>query len=159
MGDQVLNWPNSGGYDISDKFQWLPSPVKVDKEGKASFRPYIKARCRARQSIRQCQSSAGRTDETLPEEPRTDEFKRQFWDFVNNFSDDDVVLNIPQVPNIPDQSGRVAIVTGGTAGIGYESVLALARKGCHVIFTARSTARGEETLAKIKSVLEPASFQ
>ncbi|CAK4071591.1 unnamed protein product [Aphanomyces euteiches] len=61
--------------------------------------------------------------------------------------------------DIPDQSGRVAIVTGGTAGIGYESVLALARKGCHVIFTARSTARGEETLAKIKSVLEPASFQ
>ncbi|CAK4071590.1 unnamed protein product [Aphanomyces euteiches] len=99
MGDQVLNWPNSGGYDISDKFQWLPSPVKVDKEGKASFRPYIKARCRASQSIRQCQRSAGRTDETLPEEPRTDEFKRQFWDFVNNFSDDDVVLNIPQVPS------------------------------------------------------------
>ncbi|KAH9113458.1 hypothetical protein AeMF1_012342 [Aphanomyces euteiches] len=61
--------------------------------------------------------------------------------------------------DIPDQGGRVAIVTGGTAGIGYESVLALARKGAHVIFTARSTARGEETLEKIKAALAPASFQ
>ncbi|CAK4075296.1 unnamed protein product [Aphanomyces euteiches] len=55
--------------------------------------------------------------------------------------------------DIPDQGGRVAIVTGGTAGIGYESVLALARKGALVIFTARSTARGEETLEKIKAAL------
>ncbi|CAK5119076.1 unnamed protein product [Aphanomyces euteiches] len=55
--------------------------------------------------------------------------------------------------DIPDQGGRVAIVTGGTAGIGYESVLALARKGALVIFTARSTARGEETLEKIKAAI------
>ncbi|CAK4652194.1 hypothetical protein LEN26_010047 [Aphanomyces euteiches] len=61
--------------------------------------------------------------------------------------------------DIPDQSGRVAIVTGGTSGIGLQSVIALARKGCHVIFTARSTARGEETLGKIKSALSAATCQ
>ncbi|CAK4075292.1 unnamed protein product [Aphanomyces euteiches] len=61
--------------------------------------------------------------------------------------------------DIPDQRGRVAIVTGGTAGLGYESVLQLARKGCHVIFTTRSTARGEETLERIKAALAPEPFQ
>ncbi|KAH9089369.1 hypothetical protein LEN26_019232 [Aphanomyces euteiches] len=41
------------------------------------------------------------------------------------------------IDDIPDQTGRVAVVTGGTAGLGLQSVIALARKGCHVIFTAR----------------------
>ncbi|CAK4343859.1 unnamed protein product [Aphanomyces euteiches] len=60
--------------------------------------------------------------------------------------------------DIPDQTGRVAIVTGGTAGLGLHSVIELARKGCHVIFTARSTARGQEALEKIKAALETESL-
>jgi NAD(P)-dependent dehydrogenase (short-subunit alcohol dehydrogenase family) len=32
----------------------------------------------------------------------------------------------------PDLSGRVAIVTGGSRGIGRECCLALARQGCQV---------------------------
>ncbi|KAG9407640.1 hypothetical protein AC1031_002358 [Aphanomyces cochlioides] len=58
---------------------------------------------------------------------------------------------------IPDQTGRVAIVTGGTAGLGLQSVIELARKGCHVIFTARSPTRGQEALDKIQAAL--ASFK
>ncbi|KAG9404231.1 Retinol dehydrogenase 12 [Aphanomyces cochlioides] len=55
-----------------------------------------------------------------------------------------------------NQTGRVAIVTGGTAGLGLESVIQLSRKGAHFIFTARSTSRGQETLEKIKAALAPA---
>ncbi|KAG9407639.1 hypothetical protein AC1031_002357 [Aphanomyces cochlioides] len=36
--------------------------------------------------------------------------------------------------DIPDQTGRVAIVTGCTAGLGLQSVIELAHKGCHVEF-------------------------
>lgn len=39
---------------------------------------------------------------------------------------------------IPDQTGRVAIVTGGNVGLGYESVLALAKKGATVVMASRN---------------------
>ncbi|CAK4616186.1 hypothetical protein AeMF1_014491 [Aphanomyces euteiches] len=61
--------------------------------------------------------------------------------------------------DIPDQTRRVAIVTGGTAGLGLQSVIELARKGCHVIFTARSPARGQEALDKVQAALAPSSFK
>ncbi|CAK4072596.1 unnamed protein product [Aphanomyces euteiches] len=61
------------------------------------------------------------------------------------------------IADIPDQTGRVAIVTGGTAGLGLQSVIALARKGCHVIFTARNATRGQEALDKIQATIAPAS--
>ncbi|KAG9404239.1 hypothetical protein AC1031_005777 [Aphanomyces cochlioides] len=63
------------------------------------------------------------------------------------------------IADMPDQTGKVAIVTGGTAGLGLQSVIALARKDCHVIFTARSTSRGQEALKKIKTALSPALFK
>ncbi|CAK4072595.1 unnamed protein product [Aphanomyces euteiches] len=62
------------------------------------------------------------------------------------------------IADIPDQTEKVAIVTGGTAGLGLASVISLARKGCPVIFIARSTARGEETLKKVSAALSPATF-
>ena len=53
--------------------------------------------------------------------------------------------------NIPDQSGRTAIVTGANSGIGYEASLALAGKGAHVVLACRSRAKGEEAIEKIKA--------
>lgn len=50
---------------------------------------------------------------------------------------------------IPDQSGRIAIVTGANTGIGYETALELARKGAHVVLACRSEARGREAAAEI----------
>lgn len=51
--------------------------------------------------------------------------------------------------SIPDQTGRIAIVTGATSGLGSEVADALARKGATVILAVRNEAKGEATRASI----------
>jgi NAD(P)-dependent dehydrogenase (short-subunit alcohol dehydrogenase family) len=46
------------------------------------------------------------------------------------------------VEDIPDQAGKVALVTGGNSGLGYETVKALARKRAHVVLACRDTVKG-----------------
>lgn len=50
-----------------------------------------------------------------------------------------------------DLEGRVAIVTGGSSGLGFEAALALATRGAHVVLTSRSQVRGEEAAVEIAS--------
>jgi NAD(P)-dependent dehydrogenase (short-subunit alcohol dehydrogenase family) len=53
--------------------------------------------------------------------------------------------------SIPDQTGRKAIVTGANAGIGYETALALATKGAHVILACRNEVKGQEALNRLQA--------
>ncbi|WP_210589419.1 oxidoreductase [Streptomyces sp. GESEQ-35] len=46
--------------------------------------------------------------------------------------------------DMPDQTGRVAVVTGANSGIGYATARELARKGARVVLACRSEARGHE---------------
>jgi NAD(P)-dependent dehydrogenase (short-subunit alcohol dehydrogenase family) len=45
---------------------------------------------------------------------------------------------------VPDQIGRVAVVTGANSGIGYVTARELARAGARVLLACRSEARGAE---------------
>lgn len=54
--------------------------------------------------------------------------------------------------------GKVALVTGGTTGIGRETAIALASAGAKVIVTGRGIDRGEETVNLIKKEGGEATF-
>lgn len=53
--------------------------------------------------------------------------------------------------NISDQSGRVAIVTGASSGIGYETARVLANKNATVIIAVRNRKKGTAAIDKIKA--------
>jgi NAD(P)-dependent dehydrogenase (short-subunit alcohol dehydrogenase family) len=47
--------------------------------------------------------------------------------------------------------GKTVVITGATSGIGEVAALALAKMGARIVVVARSKARGEETLARLRS--------
>ncbi len=51
--------------------------------------------------------------------------------------------------DIPDQTGRVAVVTGANTGLGYETALALAGHGAHVVLAVRNLDKGKEAVSSI----------
>ncbi|CAG8463611.1 22205_t:CDS:2 [Gigaspora margarita] len=52
---------------------------------------------------------------------------------------------------IPDLTGKVAIVTGGNAGIGYFTCRELTRKNAHVFLLGRNIEKGQAAVETIKS--------
>jgi NAD(P)-dependent dehydrogenase (short-subunit alcohol dehydrogenase family) len=52
----------------------------------------------------------------------------------------------------PAQTGRIAIVTGANAGLGFETALALACKGCTVILACRSLTNAQAARERILKV-------
>ncbi|HUH68052.1 MAG TPA: SDR family NAD(P)-dependent oxidoreductase [Mycobacterium sp.] len=51
--------------------------------------------------------------------------------------------------DIPDQGGRVVIVTGANTGIGYHTAAVMAYRGAHVVLAVRNLEKGNAALARI----------
>lgn len=54
--------------------------------------------------------------------------------------------------------GKIALVTGGSSGIGRATAIAFAKKGAKVVIASRREKEGEETVAMIKEVGSEAIF-
>ncbi|ANP54881.1 NAD(P)-dependent dehydrogenase (short-subunit alcohol dehydrogenase family) [Streptomyces griseochromogenes] len=61
--------------------------------------------------------------------------------------------------NIPDQSGRLAVVTGANSGLGYVTARELARKGARVVLACRSEARGRDAGDRITAEVPGAEVE
>ncbi|MER5478146.1 oxidoreductase [Streptomyces sp. NPDC002734] len=57
---------------------------------------------------------------------------------------------------IPDQSGRVAVVTGANGGLGLVTALELARHGAEVVLACRDVAKGREAATGIEAAVPSA---
>jgi NAD(P)-dependent dehydrogenase (short-subunit alcohol dehydrogenase family) len=56
-----------------------------------------------------------------------------------------------EADRIPDQSGRIAIVTGANSGLGLVTARELARKGALVVLACRNMDKGRSALAEVES--------
>jgi len=56
--------------------------------------------------------------------------------------------------DIPSQSGRTVVVTGGNSGLGLETARALSAAGAHVVLAVRDPARGEHAAAGLPGQVE-----
>jgi NAD(P)-dependent dehydrogenase (short-subunit alcohol dehydrogenase family) len=61
--------------------------------------------------------------------------------------------------DIPDQSGRTAVVTGANGGLGLETARELARKGAHVVMAVRNQQKAEDALSDIRAKIPEASLE
>jgi NAD(P)-dependent dehydrogenase (short-subunit alcohol dehydrogenase family) len=59
----------------------------------------------------------------------------------------------------PSLDGKVAIVTGATGGLGFETALGLARLGATTILAARNPDRGERALSRIQQAVPAAKVR
>lgn len=54
--------------------------------------------------------------------------------------------------DVPDQAGRLAIITGSNTGLGYDTARVLAGHGAHVVMAVRDTAKGDAAAARIRQL-------
>ncbi|HWN80289.1 MAG TPA: SDR family oxidoreductase [Bradyrhizobium sp.] len=55
------------------------------------------------------------------------------------------------IANIPPQGGKLAVVTGATGGLGYQTAMRLAQAGAEVVLAGRNEAKGREAVSKIRN--------
>ncbi len=61
--------------------------------------------------------------------------------------------------DIPDQHGRVAVVTGANGGLGLATAQALAAKGAHVVMAVRNRQKAEAACERIRVSVPEASLE
>jgi NAD(P)-dependent dehydrogenase (short-subunit alcohol dehydrogenase family) len=61
--------------------------------------------------------------------------------------------------DIPDQTGRTAVVTGANGGLGLETARALAAKGAHVLMTARNQEKAAAAIEDIRRTVQEPSLE
>lgn len=61
--------------------------------------------------------------------------------------------------DLPDLSGRTAVITGANSGLGYETALALAGCGAAVTMAVRDVAKGEQAAAEIRRTVPGATVE
>ena len=61
--------------------------------------------------------------------------------------------------DIPDQSGRTAVVTGANGGLGLETAKELACKGAHVVMSVRNQQKAQKAVSVIRASLPDASLE
>ncbi len=61
--------------------------------------------------------------------------------------------------DVPEQHGRIAVITGANSGLGEQAALALAGKGAHVVLACRNPAKAHAAEARIRQVHPAASVQ
>ncbi len=59
--------------------------------------------------------------------------------------------------DIPDLTGKRAVITGVTGGLGFHTALELARHGAELVVTARDTTNGQESIARLREEVPGAS--
>jgi NAD(P)-dependent dehydrogenase (short-subunit alcohol dehydrogenase family) len=60
---------------------------------------------------------------------------------------------------MPDQSGKLAVITGSNSGIGYEAALVLAGRGARVVLAVRREERGQQAAAQIRAAHPQAELE
>ncbi len=63
------------------------------------------------------------------------------------------------IADIPSQTGKRAVITGATGGLGYETSLELARAGADVILTGRDEAKGRTAIEQIRREVPSAAVR
>ncbi len=53
--------------------------------------------------------------------------------------------------DLPDQTGRTALVTGANSGLGFWTTVELARKGARVLMACRNPAKAQDALTRVRA--------
>ena len=68
-------------------------------------------------------------------------------------------MNDWSLAHIPSQRGKLAVITGATGGLGYETALALAGAGAEVLVTGRNTEKGRVAIERIRRAVSSAKVR